>query len=199
MSFSPLINQLIESLRCLPGVGQKTAQRMAFSLLSHQREKAKQLAQAIHQAVENIHHCKKCRIFSESELCPLCGNPRRDSSLLCIVETPADVMAIEKSNFYKGLYFVLLGKLSPIDGIGPQEIGMHQLRERLSERIIQEVIIATNLTAEGEATAHYITELAKPYQIKVSKIARGIPLGGELEYIDSQTIAEALNRRSQMG
>lgn len=196
MSLSPLINQLIESFRCLPGVGPKTAQRMAFSLLENDREKGKLLADTIHKALNTIHHCEKCRIFSETPICSLCANPRRESHLLCIVETPADVMAIEKSGFYKGLYFVLLGRFSPIDGIGPQELGMDQLSQRLAERVIQEIIIATNHTVEGEATAHYIAELAKPYSVKISKIARGVPLGGELEYIDSHTIAEAINRRN---
>ncbi|EKD72980.1 MAG: recombination protein RecR [uncultured bacterium] len=195
MKFSPLLEQLIEALRYLPGVGPKTAQRMAFQLLERGRENGKQLAKILHTAMEEINHCKNCRTFSESELCKLCASSHRDPTLLCIVESPVDMVAVEQMGSYRGLYFVLMGHLSPLDGIGPEELGMKALNALLSQRNIKELILATNPTVEGEATAHYISELIKPYAIKVTRIAHGVPLGGELEYIDSGTLAHAFAGR----
>lgn len=195
MQFSPLLTQLIEALRCLPGVGPKTAQRMAFQLLDRQRDKGKHLAKTLHQAMQEINHCKNCRTFSESELCSFCNSPTRDRSLLCIVESPADIIAVEQMGSYRGLYFVLMGHLSPLDGIGPEELGIKELAFLLASGIIKEVILATNPTMEGEATAHYISELAKQHPIKVTRIAHGVPLGSELEYIDSGTLAHAFAGR----
>lgn len=195
MSFSPLIDQLIDALRCLPGVGPKTAQRMAFHLLQQNREKGQHLATTIQSAINNIGRCNHCHNFSETDICQLCSHPKREAALLCIVESPADVLAIEQTNIYRGHYFVLMGHLSPIDGIGPQELGLDKLRERLTNEEITEIILATNHTVEGEATAYYITEMVKPFKIKVSRLARGVPSGGELEYIDSRTLTEALNSR----
>ena len=198
MEFSPLIQRLIEDLRCLPGVGPKSAQRMAFHLLEHDREGAKQLAHSLEAAVERIGNCRQCRTLSETEICPLCANPGRDRSLLCIVESPADVRAIEQATHFQGQYFVLMGHLSPLDGIGPEDIGMGQLEQRLDSGEIQEVILATNPTVEGEATAHYISELAKARNITSSRIAHGVPLGGELEYIDGGTLSHAFQGRRQL-
>lgn len=198
MDFSPLIQRLIEDLRCLPGVGPKSAQRMAFHLLEHDREGAERLARSLEQAVEKIGHCQQCRTLSETELCPLCANPGRDESLLCIVESPADVRAIEQATHFKGRYFVLMGHLSPLDGIGPAEIGIDQLEARFENGGIHEVILATNPTVEGEATAHYISELAKARGITTSRIAHGVPLGGELEYIDGGTLSHAFAGRRQL-
>lgn len=198
MQFSPLLEQLIHALRCLPGVGPKTAQRMAFQLLERGRENGKQLGRILQEAMQHIHHCQRCRTFSETDLCQLCRSSQRDVSLLCIVETPTDMTAIEQMGIYKGLYFVLMGHLSPLDGIGPEEIGMKELMGLLSQRQITELILATNPTMEGEATAHYIAEFAKQYSIKVSRIAHGVPLGGELEYIDSGTLAHAFVGRETL-
>lgn len=195
MHFSPLLDQLIHALRCLPGVGPKTAQRMAFQLLERGRENGKQLAVILQLAMQNIHHCNSCRTFSETTLCKLCTSTQRDSAVLCIVESPLDMAAVEQMGHYRGLYFVLMGHLSPLDGIGPDDIGLNQLTDRLALGEVKEIIIATNPTVEGEATAHYIAELAKPYQIKTTRIAHGVPLGGELEYIDSGTLAHAFAGR----
>ncbi len=195
---SPLIEQLIEAFRCLPGVGPKSAQRMAFHLLERNREGARQLAEALTHAVNNIHHCALCRTLSETEICRLCANNGRDRSLLCVVETPADVLAVERATGYKGLYFVLMGHLSPLDGIGPQQIGLDKLAERLDPSVVREVILATNPTVEGEATAHYISELVHPRGIKVTRIAHGVPLGGELEYVDSGTLSHAFTGRREI-
>lgn len=192
MRFSPLLEQLIEALRCLPGVGPKTAQRMAFQLLTRGRDNGRRLAQSLIDAVEQIGHCQQCRIFSETELCEICASTHRDPSLLCIVENPVDVTVIEQTSSYRGKYFVLMGHLSPLDGIGPAELGISMLKSHFDRGDIQEVIIATNPTVEGEATAHYISELAKQYAVKVSRIARGVSLGSELEYIDPNTLAHAL-------
>jgi recombination protein RecR len=191
MRFSPLLEQLIEALRCLPGVGPKTAQRMALQLLTRGRDNGRRLAQSLTEAMEHIHHCSQCRIFSETEFCEICLSKHRDHTLLCIVENPVDVSAIEQTSSFRGKYFVLLGHLSPLDGIGPEEIGIAQLKAHFERGDIQEVIIATNPTVEGEATAHYISELAKPYSIKVTRIARGVAIGSELEYIDPNTLAHA--------
>jgi recombination protein RecR len=198
MRFSPLIEQLIEALRYLPGVGPKTAQRMALQLLTRGRNKGKRLAAILNEAMERITHCQQCRIFSETTLCNICSSTQRHHSLLCVVEHPVDVAAIEQTASFKGVYFVLLGRLSPLDGIGPEDIGIAQLQSRLEQRIIREVIIATNPTVEGEATAHYISELAKRYQIKVSRIARGVAIGSELEYIDINTLTHALTGREEI-
>lgn len=195
MRFSPLLEQLIESLRCLPGVGPKTAQRMALQLLTRGRENGKRLAQNLLEAMEQIQHCQCCRIFSETPICEICVASHRDTALLCVVENPIDVVAIEQTSSFKGKYFVLLGHLSPLDGIGPEEIGVAKLEARFKQGGIQEMIIATNPTVEGEATAHYLSELAKPYAIKVTRIARGVSLGSELEYIDPNTLAHALAGR----
>jgi recombination protein RecR len=191
MIFSPLLQQLIEALRCLPGVGPKTAQRMAFQLLEKGREKGKYLATIMQQALQAIGHCQQCRTFCESDFCKLCESNTRDQSLLCIVENPTDVAAIEQMGNYRGLYFVLMGHLSPLDGVGPDDLGIHQLMPLLTKKMTKEVIIATNPTVEGEATAHYLAELIKKTSIKVTRIAHGVPLGGELEYIDSGTLAHA--------
>ena len=193
--FSPLIDELIQSLCCLPGVGRKSAQRMALQLLERDRQGGLKLVKSLHKAIEEIKRCQKCRILTESDICSLCASQKRNSSQLCVVETPADVLAIEQSGTYQGKYFVLLGHLSPIDGIGPEEIGLSLLIERLADEAIDELILATNATVEGEATAHYIASKAEEMGVKVSRIAHGVPLGGELEYIDGGTLAHAFASR----
>ena len=198
MRFSPLLEQLIEGLRCLPGVGPKTAQRMALQLLTRGRNNGKLLAQTLAEALELIRHCQHCRIFTEYETCEICTSTHRDNSILCVVENPVDVVAIEQTGTFKGKYYVLLGHLSPLDGIGPEEIGMGKLKNQFENNAIQEVIIATNPTVEGEATAHYIAELAKEFTIKVTRIARGVALGSELEYIDPNTLAHAFTGREEI-
>jgi recombination protein RecR len=198
LDFSPLINRLIEDLRCLPGVGPKSAQRMAFHLLERDREGAQKLARSLEEAAQRVGHCQQCRTLSESEICPLCANAGRDASLLCVVESPADVRAIEQATHYQGRYFVLMGHLSPLDGIGPAEIGLDLLENRLANDGIREVILATNPTIEGEATAHYIAEMAKAHGITSSRIAHGVPLGGELEYVDGGTLSHAFSGRRQL-
>lgn len=198
MRFSPLLEQLIDALRCLPGVGHKTAQRMAFQLLTRGRDNGKRLAQSLTNAMDSIRHCERCRIFSEAVLCEICASPSRDTSLLCIVENPIDVLAIEQTSTYRGRYFVLLGRLSPLDGIGPEEIGILALKKILEDNTVKEIILATNPTVEGEATAHYISELGKQFSAKVTRIARGIAIGSELEYSDSSTLAHALTGRETM-
>lgn len=192
MLYGPLIDELIQAFRCLPGVGPKSAQRMAFHLLERDREGAQKLASLIHNAMENVKHCTRCQNLSELELCNICSNPKRDRQLLCILESPADVIAVEQTGTFKGFYFVLMGHLSPIDGIGPNDIGIDTLQARLNEGEVKEIILATNPTVEGEATAHYIAEIAKLHQIKTSRIAYGVPVGGELEYVDGGTLARAL-------
>lgn len=196
--FSPLIDQLITSLRRLPGVGPKSAQRMALYLLERDRPGADALSKALAQAVEHVKRCERCRVLTEQPICNICRNAKRDAGLLCVVETPADVIAIEQSATFSGLYFVLLGKLSPIDGIGPRELGIDLLEQRLKIETIREIIIATNPTLEGEATSHYISERARPLGIKVTRIAHGIPIGGELEYIDGGTLAHAITSRREI-
>jgi recombination protein RecR len=197
MSFSPLLQQLISALRCLPGVGPKSAQRMAFHLLERDKEGAINLAQSLNMAVEEIGHCKKCRTLSETELCNICDSGTRDESLLCVLESPVDVLAVEQTGGYNGLYFVLSGHLSPIDGIGPEDLGIDLLLERLKTDDIKELILATNPTVEGEATAHFIAAQVEGSDIKVSRIAHGVPVGGELEFVDGGTLAHALaGRRS---
>ncbi|WP_101757112.1 recombination mediator RecR [Oceanicoccus sp. KOV_DT_Chl] len=195
MAFSPLIDQLVDALRCLPGVGPKSAQRMAFHLLERDREGGFKLAKKLEQSMTGVTRCENCRTLTEQLRCSLCEDPKRDQSTICVVETPADVFAFEQSGIYRGLYFVLMGHLSPIDGIGPAEIGVSDLLLRLRQEKIDEVILATNPTVEGEATAFYITEQVKALNIKVSRIAHGVPLGGELEYVDAGTLAHALAGR----
>ena len=186
------LNALIEALRRLPGVGAKSASRMAFHLLQHDRPGAQVLAQALQQAATQIKHCSLCHTFTESEVCSTCLDPRRDRTKLCVVETPADQAAVERTAAYKGLYFVLMGKLSPLDGIGPKDIGLAKLFERATNGEVREVILATNFTAEGEATAHVISEALKARGLAVTRLARGVPAGSELEYVDLGTIAHAL-------
>lgn len=195
MKLSPSIEALIEALRCLPGVGPKSAQRMTLHLLERERQGAQNLADALIAALDKVARCGRCRNFTELPVCELCSDAKRDQGLLCIVETPGDVMALEHSGSYRGLYHVLLGHLSPIDGIGPEEIGLDILETRFAAEAIQEVILATNPTVEGEATAYYIAQRAKAAGIAVSRIAHGVPLGGELEYIDASTLAHALSGR----
>ncbi len=199
MSFSPLIRQLIDGLRGLPGVGPKTAQRMALSLLERDREAGRHLAHALESAMDGVGYCRRCRTLSETEVCDLCTDPRRDDGLLCVLQSPADVWAVEMAGSFRGRYFVLKGHLSPIDGLGPEEIGIPALLERVEGSAVTEVILATNPTVEGEATAHYIAGLVKPLGIKVSRIAHGVPLGGELEFIDGGTLAHALAGRTVIG
>jgi recombination protein RecR len=196
MSFSPLISQLIGALRCLPGIGPKSAQRMAFHLLQRDRSNGLVLAKALESAIQNVGQCDQCRTLSETPLCPLCVNPARDISLLCIVENPSDVIAIEQTSSYRGYYFVLMGRLSPLDGIGPDDIGIDQLLKRLQEQPPEEVVLATNSTVEGEATAHYIAELVKRCDIRATRIAHGVSVGGELEFVDGNTLTRALNARA---
>lgn len=195
MNYSPLVSRLIEALRCLPGVGPKSAQRLAFHILERDRGGARNLAAAISQAIETVGHCKRCRMLTEKELCPICTSGGRDESLLCIVETPADVVAVENSAGFSGRYFVLTGHLSPLDGIGPEELGLDLLEKILDEELVKEVIVATNPTVEGEATAHYIAELCAARSIRASRIAHGVPVGGELEYVDGGTLSRALSGR----
>ncbi|HTS21528.1 MAG TPA: recombination mediator RecR [Casimicrobiaceae bacterium] len=189
------LDELTQALRCLPGVGPKSAQRMALHLLQHDREGALRLARALSVASESIHHCERCNTFTEGELCPLCRSAKRDANLLCVVETPADLMMIEHTQAYSGLYFVLMGRLSPLDGIGPKEIRLDRLFKRAQDGVVREVVLATNFTNEGEATAHYIGEFLTAKGLAVSRLARGVPVGGELEYVDSGTLAQALRER----
>lgn len=198
MQESGLLEQLIEALTCLPGVGPKSAQRMAFHLLQRDRRGGENLAQALDSAMREIAHCRQCRIFSEQPVCSRCQDAARDASVLCVVETAADVLAIEKSTDFNGQYFVLMGHLSPLDGIGPADIGLDLLEARFQEGLVREVILATNPTVEGTATASYITELARKAGLKVMRIAQGIPLGGELEYIDGGTLSHAFAGRTEV-
>ncbi len=196
--FHTLIEGLIDALRCLPGVGPKSARRMAFHLLERNREGAERLAHALSQAVSGVRHCERCRNLSDSALCRICASEKRDPTLLCVVESPADLESIEQAAVYRGRYFVLMGRLSPLDGIGPQAIGIDALRAVLEDGEVCEVIIATGATAEGEATAHFLSELVRGYTIRVTRIAHGIPVGGELEYIDSSTLSHAIACRREM-
>ncbi len=194
----PKIDHLMEALRCLPGVGPKSAQRMTFHLLERNRDGAEQLATALTEALGHVHHCKRCRILSETELCSRCADSRRQQEQLCIVEMPSDVLAIEQATHYNGHFFVLSGHLSPLDGIGPDALGIPQLISLFDQNIIEEVILATNPTVEGEATAHYIGQLAQARNIPVTRLAHGIPLGGELEYLDSGTLSRAFAGRASL-
>lgn len=195
---STLLEQLIESLRVLPGVGQKTAQRMAYHLLDRERDGGKRLAGVLAEALDHIGHCAQCRDFTESEICALCASGSRDRHQLCVVESPSDRLAIEQATGYCGLYFVLHGRLSPLDGIGPRELGLDALSARLAQGEVTELIIATNPTVEGEATAHYLAQLARQQGVRPSRLAHGVPLGGELEYVDRGTLAHAFGGRSEM-
>lgn len=197
MNNSPVIDQLVEAFRCLPGVGPKTAQRMVLHLLERDREGGLRLSEKLSEAMERIGHCRDCRNLTELEVCEICSNPARERGTICVVETPADVLAIEQAGGYRGCYFVLMGNLSPIDGIGPEEIGIDQLLKRCEEDVT-EVILALNSTVEGEATAHYISESVKNVDIDVSRLAQGIPLGGELEYVDAGTLSHALAGRKRL-
>ena len=186
---------LIEALRCLPGVGPKSAQRMAYYLLQHDRNGARRLAEAIDTALQAVLHCQRCNTFTESDICARCASPKRDASQLCIVETPVDMNMMEQSHAYNGLYYVLMGRISPLDGVGPRELKLDRLLARAGDGVVREVILATNYTNEGEATAHYLSELLKSRGIAVSRIARGVPVGGELGYVDSGTLAQAMRER----
>jgi recombination protein RecR len=198
MKYTPALARLIESLRCLPGVGPKSAQRMAFHILERDRDGGRSLGLALADALQRIGHCKRCRMLTETDLCPICASNQRDGSQLCVVESPADVVAIEQSGGFRGRYFVLMGHLSPLDGIGPGELGLDEFERLLRVGEIREVILATNPTAEGEATAHYLGELAIRLGIKASRIAHGVPVGGELEYVDGGTLAHALAGRTNV-
>lgn len=195
MSSSSLVNQLIEALRCLPSVGPKSAQRMAYYLLERDRSGAENLSAILAKAVKEVGNCDLCRSLSEHTICDICGSSNRDRTKLCIVESPADVQVIEQSTDYKGLFFVLMGHLSPLDGIGPEEIGLGLLAKRLDQGEIKEVVLATNFTVEGEATAHYISEMVNSRGITASRIAHGVPVGGELEYVNSSTLSRAFSSR----
>lgn len=193
-----LLGQLIQNLCCLPGVGPKTAQRMAFHLLQRDRNGAKILAETLIRAIEQIGHCRQCRTLTEQPLCEICSDSARDNSIVCIVESPADVWIVDQATVFNGLYFVLHGRLSPLDGIGPDELGLDGLEQRLAAGHIKELILATNSTVEGEATAFFIGELAKKHQVQASRIAHGVPMGGELEFIDSGTLLHAFNGRKEI-
>ena len=188
----------MEALRVLPGVGPRSAQRMAYHLLQHERPGAAELAQALAGALDSVRRCARCNSFTEDEVCALCRSALRDASLLCVVETPADLAMVEQTYAYSGLYFVLMGRLSPLDGVGPRDIGLDRLLARAGDGEVREVILATNLTNEGEATAHYIAEMLRPRGLRVTRIARGVPLGGELEYVDAGTISQALLERREI-
>jgi recombination protein RecR len=198
MSGSRLIGRLIESLRCLPGVGPKSAQRMAFHLLEYNRDGGRQLAEALSAAMEQVGNCSECRTLSEQTVCSLCSNDQRDRSLLCVVETPADVQALEQSTGFQGVYFVLMGHLSPLDGIGPEALGLDLLEARLASGEVKELILATNPTVEGEATAHFVSEMARAQGVRSTRIAHGVPMGGELEYIDGGTLSHAFAGRQEV-
>jgi recombination protein RecR len=195
MGQSRYIAQLVEALRCLPGVGPKSAQRMTYHLLERNREGGRRLAQALEQAMDRIGHCRQCRTLTDTELCDLCAASGRDTSQLCVVEGPADVAVVEQATGYRGLYFVLLGHLSPLDGIGPEQLGLDQLRARLDSGAVSELIVATNPTVEGEATAYYVAEMAREAGVRPTRIAHGVPIGGELEYIDGSTLSHAFSGR----
>ena len=192
------LEELIEALRCLPGVGPKSSQRMTYYLLQHDRQGAARLSAALATALSKIQHCQKCNSFTEEVLCDLCASPNRDAATLCVIEMPADLMMMEQTQVYRGLYFVLMGRLSPLDGIGPKELYLDRLIKRANDGVVKEVLLATNFTVEGEATAHYIGELLKEKGIKVTRIARGVPVGGELEHTDTGTLAQAVLERREV-
>ena len=195
MEKAAALDELIQALRCLPGVGPKSAQRMAYHLLQRDTKGAERLGRALTEALSRIRHCARCNTFTEAEVCALCASQRRDGSLLCVVESPGDLLMMEQSQAYSGYYFVLMGRLSPLDGIGPHEIHLERLARRALDGIVQEVILATNFTVEGEATAHYIGEMLAAKGLKLTRIARGLPVGGELEHVDSGTLAQAVLER----
>ncbi len=195
MTLPSSLDELIEALRCLPGVGPKSAQRMAYHLLQRDRRGAERMSQALHRALDTLRHCARCNTFTEEEVCDRCSSPKRDSSLLCVVEMPVDLNTMEQTHAFNGLYYVLLGRLSPLDGVGPKELAFERLLARATDGVVKEVILATNFTNEGEATAHYLSELLHARGVKVSRIARGMPVGGEIEYTDAATVAQALIER----
>jgi recombination protein RecR len=195
---SALLDEWVDALRCLPGVGPKSAQRMAYHLLERNRDGGHRLSRVLEQALSRIGHCERCRDFSETPLCRLCSDPARDASQLCVVESPADVLALERATGFRGRYFVLMGHLSPLDGIGPAELGLDLLEQRLSSGDVQEMVLATNPTVEGEATAHFLAEMGKRNTVKVMRIAHGVPLGGELEYVDGGTLSHAFAGRTEV-
>ena len=198
MSHPSSLESLVEALRCLPGVGPKSAQRMAYYLMQRDRQGAQQLADALQLALGALRHCRRCNTFPEADVCDLCQSTKRDPRLMCVVETPVDMNMMEQTHAYSGLYYVLMGRVSPLDGIGPRELQLEQLLARASDGVVQEVILATNFTNEGEVTAHYLTEMLKSRSIKVSRIARGVPVGGELEFVDSGTLAQAVRERKSL-
>lgn len=195
MSASPLLDRLIESLRCLPGVGPRSASRIAYHLLERDREGGARLAVALREAVEGVGHCERCRNFSESPLCPICSDPRRGGESLCVVENPAQLAAIDQATHFRGVYHVLMGRLSPLDGIGPDDLGLDRLEERLREGEVSELILAISPTVEGEVTAHYLSEMAHALGVRVTRLAQGVPMGGELESLDSGTLTQAFELR----
>ena len=192
------LDELINALRCLPGVGPRSAQRMAYHLLQRDQEGARRLADLLDYALQHVRHCEKCNNFTEEVVCELCSSQRRDPALLCVVEMPADLLMMEQAHCYKGMYFVLMGRLSPLDGIGPREINLDRLLKRARDNMVKEVILATNFTVEGEATAHYIGEMLQNEDLKITRIARGLPVGGELEHVDSGTLAQAVLERREV-
>ena len=198
MAEGDLIDGLIEALRCLPGVGPRTAQRMTWHLLERNRDAGRRLAIALSETMDRVGHCRECRTFTEREVCAVCSNPRRDRARICVVENPADVARIETGTDYRGVYFVLMGALSPLDGIGPSELKLEQLARRLATDDVAELILATGATAEGEATAHYLAEMAREHSVKATRLAQGVPLGGDLEYVDSGTLAHAFSGRREV-
>lgn len=198
MSTPSSLESLIEALRCLPGVGPKSAQRMAYHLLQRERKGAQRLADALQHALGAIRHCERCNTLTETETCERCASPKRDAALLCVVETPVDMNMMEQTHAYAGLYYVIMGRVSPLDGIGPRELQLERLLARACDGVVQEVILATNYTNEGEATAHYLSEMLKSRGIRVTRIARGVPVGGELEYVDAGTLAQAVRERRSL-
>jgi recombination protein RecR len=192
------LESLIDALRCLPGIGPKSAQRMAYHLLQRDRGGAKRLGEAVQHALLALRHCQRCNAFTEDDVCEQCVSSRRDATLLCVVETPIDMNMVEQTQAYKGLYYILMGRISPIDGVGPRELGLDRFMSRVLDGVVSEVVLATNFTNEGEATAHYVTAMLKSKGIKVSRIARGVPVGGELEYVDSGTLAQSFRERNTM-
>jgi len=193
------LEALIEALRCLPGIGPKSAQRLAYHLMQHDRPGAARLGDAIQHALQAIRHCQRCNTFTELDICERCASPRRDASLLCVVETPVDMNMMEQTQAYQGLYYVLMGRISPLDGVGPRALAMDKLLARATDGMVREVILATNYTNEGEATAHYVMAMLQAHGINVTRIARGVPVGGELEFVDSGTLAQALRERRSVG
>ncbi|MDA8094028.1 MAG: recombination mediator RecR [Betaproteobacteria bacterium] len=198
MKMPSSLEDLMQALRCLPGVGPKSAQRMAYHLLQRDQGGAQRLSQALSNALARVRHCEKCNNFTEQEVCVLCGSPRRDARVLCVVEMPADLLMMEQAQCYNGMYFVLMGRLSPLDGVGARDIHLDKLLKRALDGEVEEVILATNFTMEGEATAHYIGELLRSRGVRVSRIARGLPVGGELEHVDSGTLAQAVVERREL-